>query len=78
MNSSINKVLHKVSGKTLIEYVVDAFAFDGIERVGTVVAPHNIDQIQQVLKNRVDYILQDKQAGTSHAVLQAEKWLAGF
>lgn len=78
MKSERSKVLHKISGKSLIEFVVDALDIDEIERTGVIVSEQNIDEIREVLGNRVDYIVQKKQLGTGHAVLSAENWLSGF
>ncbi len=78
MKSERSKVLHKISGKSLIEFVVDALDIDEIERTGVIVSEQNIHVIREVLGNRVDYIVQKKQLGTGHAVLSAENWLSGF
>ena len=78
MKSERSKVLHKISGKSLIEFVVDALDIDEIERTGVIVSEQNINEIREVLGNRVDYIVQKKQLGTGHAVLSAENWLSGF
>jgi len=78
MRSSISKVLHKIRDKTIIEYVVEAMEVEPIERIGVVVGLHNLAQVREVLKDRVDYIVQHKQLGTGHAVLEASDWLSGF
>lgn len=78
MRSSISKVLHKILDKTIIEYVVDALEFEAVERIGVVVGAHNLEQVRAVLKKRVDYIVQQQQLGTGHAVTEASHWLSGF
>jgi bifunctional UDP-N-acetylglucosamine pyrophosphorylase/glucosamine-1-phosphate N-acetyltransferase len=78
MMSERSKVLHEIGGKSLIEYVVDALDVSEIERTGVIVSEQNIDEIKNILGDRVDYIIQKEQLGTGHAVLSAEKWLAGF
>lgn len=78
MKSQLPKVLHKISGKPILEYVVQALEFEAVERIGVVVGPHNSEQVREVLKNRVDYIIQHQQLGTGHAVMEAAHWLSGF
>jgi bifunctional UDP-N-acetylglucosamine pyrophosphorylase/glucosamine-1-phosphate N-acetyltransferase len=78
MNSEKTKVLHDLNGKSLIEYVVNALDITKIERTGVIVSEQNIEEIRNVLGERVDYIIQKEQLGTGHAVLSAENWLEGF
>jgi len=78
MKSEKSKVLHEVMGKSLIEYVVDALTITEIERIAVIVSEQNRDEIRNILGSRVDYILQNKQLGTGHAVLSAENWLLNF
>jgi bifunctional UDP-N-acetylglucosamine pyrophosphorylase/glucosamine-1-phosphate N-acetyltransferase len=78
MRSAKSKVLYKILGKTVIEYVVEALEFEMIERIGVVVNEHNRREIKTILGKRVDYILQPEQLGSAHAVLVAEQWLKDF
>jgi bifunctional UDP-N-acetylglucosamine pyrophosphorylase/glucosamine-1-phosphate N-acetyltransferase len=78
MKSGRNKVLHDLLGKTIIERVVDALSIKEIERIGIIVGEHNIEEIQKVLKDRVDYIIQKEQMGTGHAVLCSRDWMKDF
>jgi len=78
MKSERSKVLHEIAGKSIIEYVVNALDIPEIEKTGVIVSEQNIDEIKDVLGDRVDYIIQKEQLGTGHAVLSAEKWLDRF
>lgn len=78
MKSDRSKVMHELAGKTLIEYVVDALDIDEISGIGVIVSEHNINDIRNVLGDRVEYIVQKEQLGTGHAVLSAENWLGKF
>jgi bifunctional UDP-N-acetylglucosamine pyrophosphorylase/glucosamine-1-phosphate N-acetyltransferase len=78
MKSKRSKVLHEIAGKSLIEYVVDALDIKEIARTGVIVSEQNIEEMKEVLGNRVDYIIQEEQLGTANAVLSAENWLYGF
>ncbi len=78
MDSPTSKVLHKIMDKTIIEYVVESLEQGCIDKIGIVVGPHNFNNIKLLLNNRVDYIIQEDQKGTGHAVLAAEQWLNQF
>jgi bifunctional UDP-N-acetylglucosamine pyrophosphorylase/glucosamine-1-phosphate N-acetyltransferase len=78
MKSQKSKVLHEINGKTLVEYVVEALELDNIERIGVVVSRQNEKAIKDILNDRVDFIIQDEQLGTGHAVMAAHKWLESF
>lgn len=76
MKSKNSKVIHKICGKTLVEWVVDAAGSCGIKE-SVIVVGHRQDQVRDCLKDRVSYAVQEKQLGTGHAVMQAEKYLEG-
>lgn len=78
MNSERSKVVHEIAGKPLIEYVVDALNIDEITKTGVIASGKNINEIRNILGNRVEYIIQKEQLGTGHAVLSAENWLGNF
>jgi len=78
MKSDKSKILHKILGKTIIEHVVDALDIDEVDRIAIVVSDDNYREIQQVCGKRVDYIIQDKQLGTGHAVMVSADWLKKF
>ncbi len=78
MHSDVPKVLHKLKGKPLIEYVVDAVEKAKIcDKPIVVVSPENNEAIKKYLGDRVEYVVQEKQLGTGHAVAAAEKFLDG-
>ena len=72
MKSSTTKVMHKLAGRALVEYVIDrAEELDPESLV--VVYGNGADQVQRLLINKdVISILQCEQRGTGHAVMQAE------
>jgi len=78
MKSEKSKVLLQVLGKSLIEYVVEALEFEPVERIGVVVNEQNREDVKKILDKRVDYIVQQEQLGSGHAVMAAEKWLHNF
>ena len=70
MKSQTAKVLHKVGSKCLLQPVVDA-ASDHVETINIIVG-HNSQSVKGAIKeSKVNWVLQDKQLGTGHAVQQA-------
>ena len=62
MKSKMPKVLHKVCGKPLSKWVIDASKAAGADKAETV---------KEVLGNVCEFALQAEQKGTGHAVMQA-------
>jgi bifunctional UDP-N-acetylglucosamine pyrophosphorylase/glucosamine-1-phosphate N-acetyltransferase len=77
MKSRRPKILHRVAGKPMLGYVLEAAARLGIERP-LVVVGHGADEVQAEIGPGVDYVLQAEQKGTGHAVLQARERLTGL
>lgn len=74
MKSKNSKVIHKILGKTLIEWVSGAVEAAGInEKV--IVVGHRADQVKDCIGDKAQYATQEKQLGTGHAVMQAEEYL---
>ena len=70
MKSQTAKVLHKVGSKCLLQHVVDA-ASDHVETINVIVG-HNSQSVKGAIKeSKINWVLQDKQLGTGHAVQQA-------
>ena len=78
MKSDLPKVLHRLGGKPMVEYVIETAKQVGAERVILVVG-HGWKQAQNSLKHlKVEFVIQREQLGTGHAVLQTEKLLSHF
>ncbi|GER67645.1 bifunctional protein GlmU [Weizmannia acidilactici] len=71
MKSKLYKVLHPVCGKPMVEHVADQVLQLDMDKIVTVVG-HGAEQVQACLKGKTDFVLQEEQLGTGHAVLQAE------
>jgi len=76
MKSKLQKVLHPVAGKPMVEHVLDAIAEARIGRAVLVVG-RGADQVHERLGGRVAYVEQSEQLGTGHAVLQTRSLLRG-
>ncbi|MCJ7577095.1 MAG: NTP transferase domain-containing protein [candidate division Zixibacteria bacterium] len=78
MKSDLPKVLHKLGGKPMVEYVVETAKRVGVEKIILVVG-HKRDKTQKLLKHLdVEFVIQEEQLGTGHAVMQAKDHLTNF
>src|SRR5438128_2586469 len=76
MKSKLYKVLHPVCGKPMVQHVVDQVTKLQIQEMATVVG-HGAEMVRAQLGDLSQYVLQEQQLGTAHAVMQADKILAG-
>ena len=76
MNSDLPKVLHKLQGKALIDYVIDESELLDPKEIILVVG-FKKEQVIKHTKNRIHlkYATQVEQLGTGHAVLQTKDLL---
>ena len=70
------KVMIPVANKPILEYVIDAVKNSGIDEIILVVG-YRKEVIMEYFEDyddvKITYVIQDKQLGTSHALMQAEK-----
>ena len=69
MKSSLPKVLHKVQGKTLVEWVIDSTR--EITERPVIIYGNGGEKIKETLGEGYEYVLQKERLGTGHAVMQA-------
>ena len=77
MVSNMSKLVHDVCGQPLVKYVQDAVKQSGIGKSIVVVGPEG-QEVKRVLGRSARYVLQDRQAGTGHALMQAMPLLKDF
>ncbi|MDD4051024.1 MAG: NTP transferase domain-containing protein [candidate division Zixibacteria bacterium] len=80
MKSDLPKVLHTLFGRPLIEHLVDTLISMSINRI-VVVVGHRADLVQKALAkygDSVEFVVQEKQLGTGHAVIVTENALSGY
>lgn len=77
MKSDLPKVLHKVSGITMLEHVFRAVSAIEPEKNVTVIG-HKAELVRDVLDGQSEFVMQTEQLGTGHAVMMAEGQLAGL
>jgi bifunctional UDP-N-acetylglucosamine pyrophosphorylase/glucosamine-1-phosphate N-acetyltransferase len=74
MRTQLPKTLFPILKKPMIEYILDEVEKTSIKNTILVVG-HQKELLMDTLGNRVEYVSQDEQLGTAHAVMQAEKLL---
>ena len=69
MESSIPKVLHKISGKSLLQRVIDSCVKLNPDQI-FVITGHKSKKVQESIPNnkKIEFIIQDPQSGTGHAI----------
>ena len=80
MNSKIPKIMHKISGFTIISHVVRAVLGSGINDIAVIISDENNNQLINELRNQlpdcnIEFILQHRRLGTGHAVMQARRYI---
>ncbi|PWU67834.1 bifunctional UDP-N-acetylglucosamine diphosphorylase/glucosamine-1-phosphate N-acetyltransferase GlmU [Gracilibacillus dipsosauri] len=76
MKSKLYKVLHPVLGKPMVQHVVDQLKTLKLANITTVVG-FGAEKVQEQLGDASEYVVQEEQLGTGHAVIQAGKYLEG-
>jgi bifunctional UDP-N-acetylglucosamine pyrophosphorylase / glucosamine-1-phosphate N-acetyltransferase len=80
MLSQSTKLVHNVAGRPMVRHVVEAAKAAGMTRT-VVVVGNQADEVRRAVgenDKRVGFAFQDAQRGTGHAVLSAERHLAGY
>ena len=75
MKSKLPKPLHKVCGRELVRYPVQALREAGIRRIVVVLSPVSEGPLKEFLGPDVEYAIQEEPLGTGHALLQASSLL---
>jgi len=70
MKSALPKALHRICGKEVTRHVVDSCVEAGIARV-IVIVGYEAEQVRQGLGGDIEYVTQEVQLGTGHAVMMA-------
>ena len=69
MESSLPKVLHKISGKSLLQRVIDSCVELKPDQI-FVITGHKSKEVQKSIPNdkKINVIIQEPQSGTGHAI----------
>lgn len=78
MKSDMPKVLHTVQSRPMVSHVIDAV--EGVSPEKTVVViGYQADRVREACRDAdVEFVLQEEQLGTGHAVMQCETALSRF
>lgn len=74
MKSEMPKVIHKVCGKELVRWVIDASRKAGAESVVAIIG-HKADMVRPLIEDEAKIAIQAEQLGTGHAVMQAVEYI---
>lgn len=77
MKSNLPKVLHPLLGKPLVQYALDT-AKSVTNQKPIVVIGHGSELVKETIGQAAQFVTQEKQLGTGHAVLQVEPLLTNF
>jgi len=80
MHSRTSKLVHNVAGRPMVRHVVEAAKGAGVGRT-VVVIGSQADEVRSAVGDsdkRIAFAYQKDQLGTGHAVLSAERQLAGY
>jgi len=78
MKSDLPKVLHEIDGVPMVRYVIWTVKAAGLDRTVLVVG-YQADRVREACAtDTVEFVLQEEQLGTGHAVMQAHPALEGF
>ena len=80
MNTHLPKVLHEVSGRPMLAYVLDTCRSVGVDKIYAVVG-FGADQVKERFADEssdIVWVQQPKQMGTAHAVMCCKEHLTNF
>ncbi|WP_106495608.1 bifunctional UDP-N-acetylglucosamine diphosphorylase/glucosamine-1-phosphate N-acetyltransferase GlmU [Lentibacillus sp. Marseille-P4043] len=71
MKSTLYKVLHPVLGRPMVQHVINQIKTVDLDQLVTIVG-FGADQVMEDIGSESQFVVQEKQLGTGHAVQQAE------
>ncbi|WP_110954261.1 bifunctional UDP-N-acetylglucosamine diphosphorylase/glucosamine-1-phosphate N-acetyltransferase GlmU [Anaerosinus massiliensis] len=77
MKSVLPKVLHRVGGRSMLQHVLDAANQAGSEK-NIVVVGFGGQTVKEAIGAQAEFVVQEEQLGTGHAVMQAGELLKDF
>lgn len=77
MKSDTPKVLHKVCGRPILTYIIEAARRAGAQKT-VIIVGKGADKIKEAYaEDNIEFVVQDEQKGTGHALMQAENAVKG-
>lgn len=78
MKSDLPKVLHQLNGRPMVHYVIDAAEAIGSNKIVLIVGHKKELVVESCRDLKVEYIIQEEQLGTGHAVMQTAPLFKDF
>lgn len=78
MNSSVPKVLNRLCGRPMLQYVIEALDKLKPDKKIVIAGKHFEDIKTSITGKDILYVIQEKPLGTGHALLKAAELLTGF
>lgn len=75
MKSKLYKVLHPVMGRPMVQHVISQLKQIQIDEMVTIVG-YGAEKVIEEIGNKSEFVIQEEQLGTGHAVQQAEALLS--
>ncbi|WP_077298854.1 bifunctional UDP-N-acetylglucosamine diphosphorylase/glucosamine-1-phosphate N-acetyltransferase GlmU [Virgibacillus pantothenticus] len=74
MKSKLYKVLHPVAGRPMVQHVIEQIGGVNVDKIITIVG-FGAEDVKKQIGAASEYVLQEEQLGTGHAVVQAKALL---
>lgn len=74
MKSKLYKVLHPVAGRPMVQHVIDQLESVQLDKMVTIVG-FGADKVIEHIGEKSEFVIQEEQLGTGHAVMQAQELL---
>jgi bifunctional UDP-N-acetylglucosamine pyrophosphorylase / glucosamine-1-phosphate N-acetyltransferase len=80
MKSGYSKIVHKILGKEIINFLLDSLVESGFKEhdICVVCGENNIEEVKCAVKRDVRYAIQHRQLGTGDALLSAREFMKDF
>jgi len=75
MKNELPKVLAPIRGKSMIKYLLEAVEKSGVDNKPVIVVGYEKEKVMKELGGGYDYVVEEEQLGTGHAVMVAQKIL---
>lgn len=75
MGAPVPKALVEICGKPIVDYILDAVDESGVDAKPALVIGHDLEGLKEHVGERAEFVIQEKQLGTGHAVMVAEDQL---
>src|SRR3989338_4329973 len=75
MKSELPKALMSLKGKPMVKHILEAVALSGVDERPVIIVGYGKEKVMEELGSGYDYVIQDEQLGTGHAVMSAERLL---